>query len=210
MIEGWDEKLLDQRNLREVFLISNKIIPKSAGNRIFVTSITLVALFSYLASWYVNIFNIQNSYKIVHNALDIGFVLSISVLGFLVAGFSIFASITKPKLFILLAKLPYKKSDISNFQYVFFIFLNVFSVYIILLTISLFLKIGFSENSPLTMISYEIYNKLPNVCMLVNAIVFTVLIGLIAEAIVRLKSFTWNLYQAVILVIATDNHLKDG
>ncbi|MEM9014570.1 MAG: hypothetical protein AAGB02_05625 [Pseudomonadota bacterium] len=201
----WQNRLLEQKSLFHVFWVANRTIPKSRGNRIAVYACSAIVLISTLFGWYHGVYDVNQSYGLIHTIADIGLMLSVSILGFLVAGFSIFAGITKPEVFILLAKIDYKKPEISNFQYVFFIFLNVFTVYVLLLVACMIISIGFDKNSPTTHLSQLAYSINPNVCMTVNVAALFFMVGLLAESIVRVKSFIWNLYQAVIMVITTED-----
>lgn len=209
-IDDWSKKLDEQSSLLSVFLESEKSIPKSKGNRTTVFLVFLLSTILVIVGSIFGDYGISESYDLIHQVSNLGFQFSIGILGFLVAGFSVFASITRPQLFILLAKIKYDETNITRFQYIFFIFLNVFTIYLILLSTSLSVSIFFSNSSPLYYLGAILSEKYPRTCMCINGIGLVLIISLLTEAIVRLKSFIWNLYQAIIVVIATEEILDEA
>ena len=169
----------------------------------------LAQLVAYLLPNHV--YDIDHTADFVHSVSDVSLVFSLSVLGFLIAGFSIFASITKVDLFITLASIPYKRNEtetgLNRLQFIFFNFMNVFSVYFILLAMALFVRLGYSEGSPLSIFGSFLASEYPNACMVVNIIASSVFLIILTEALLRLKSFIWNLYQSVLLVIVTSDEI---
>ena len=87
------------------------------------------------------------------HAAQQGFLLAVGILGFLIAGFSIFASITRADLFIALANIPYEETEINSLQFVFFNFINVFIVYLGLLVYSLIVILALDDHSPVVLLA---------------------------------------------------------
>lgn len=63
---------------------------------------------------HLTIFPMDALGKLIGQVSDIGFTLTTAILGFLIAGISIFSTITWPEIFAALAKLDHKGSGISR------------------------------------------------------------------------------------------------
>ncbi|KZY29068.1 hypothetical protein A3731_26920 [Roseovarius sp. HI0049] len=140
---------------------------------------------------------------------EIGFALTTAILGFLIAGFSIFASITRPAIFAGLAKLEHKDSGLSRLQFIFFNFLLVFIHYLTFLGASIFLKLTL----PMAPEVVELIRHKTGVSAVYVWSAATVLAALLliwlTFLMMLLKSFIWNIYQAVLVVIVTGDQLAE-
>lgn len=213
MSRDWKRELFKQKSLWQVYWVSLRILPRSRGNTRIVLGILLLVASTQLVAYFLpdRLYRIEHTAEFVHSVSDASFVFALSVLGFLIAGFSIFASITRVELFIALANIPYRKHDIetglNRLQFIFFNFINVFSVYFVLLAMTLFLGVGYSNGSPLRTFGSLLALKYPDLCMVVNIVASSAFLVVLAEAVLRLKSFIWNLYQSVLLVIVTSDEI---
>lgn len=211
MSSEWRKEIFKQKSLWQVYRLSRQTIPRGRGNRVvFLTCLSLLAPLSAWIAWKgPRYFSLNETAEWVLLLADTGFVFSIGILGFLIAGFSIFASITKPELFIALAQIPYKDGKINRLQFVFFNFLNVFSVYLALLAASVVVQLFFSQPSPVTLLGQYIMSKYPVLGFATNGIAFAGFALLFVDAFLRLKSFIWNLYQTVLVSIATEHEMSE-
>lgn len=213
MKRDWKKELFKQKSLLQIFLDSSRFLPRNPSNTRIVLGILLFTAAAQLTAYLLpdRIYGIEHTAEFVHSVSDVSLVFALSVLGFLIAGFSIFASITKVELFIALASVPYKKNEtetgLNRLQFIFFNFINVFSVYFVLLAMALFVSLGYSNGSPLSTFGSLLASKYPNACMLVNIAASSVYLMVLTEAVLRLKSFIWNLYQSVLLVIVTSDEI---
>ena len=123
--------------------------------------------------------------------------ISTAILGFLVAGFSIFISMAKKENLKTLAMVRYKDTQLSHFKHIMFNFLNVFSIYLVALSISLAIFVVV----PLGKIPAFPFQLDDSVVILLNSFVLCFQVLLAIYSIVRLKSFIWNMYQALIIEI---------
>lgn len=145
---------------------------------------------------------------IVLQVAETGFTFTTAILGFLITGFSVFSSITRPEIFAALAKLPHTDGDISRLKFIFFNFLLVFIHYVAFLGLSIAVIIVASGlPSP---VAHIIRLKICGwdgaiYCLIVFAT--SVTIGWLAFLVMLLKSFIWNIYQAVLVVITTGDLL---
>ncbi len=211
MSGDWKNDIFTQKGLWDVYLLSREVLPKSKFNKIVirVSALIFVSLFIWSILEGKSIYTASEAVSVVRVLAEQCFVLSLGILGFLIAGFAIFASVTKTELFITLANIRYQETKINRLQFVFFNFLNVFTVYIGLLSASLFVLIALAEHSPLIKFAYPLVKTAPALTIGANFIVIGVLGVWLVSAIVKLKSFIWNLYQTVLVSIATEAELKD-
>jgi len=77
-----------------------------------------------------------------------------------------------------------------------------------LLSVSACISIGFTENSPLHFISTFLADHFIDWFIPINLLVFSFISVVLVDALLKLKSFVWNLYQFVILTIATEAEKK--
>lgn len=211
MPDDWKTKIFEEKSLWEVYRLSHSLIPKPKSNRVifWLSALIFLGLFIWSIVEGAQHYTAKQAFDFMHHIANQSLILSIGILGFLITGFAIFASLTNISLFIALANIRHKNTNINRLQFVFFNFLNIFTVYIGLLSFCLFIIIGLSENSPLTRLSYLAIARWPTSG--IPAIFFVVgILGIwLISAIVKLKSFIWNLYQIVLISIATEAELRE-
>lgn len=207
---NWQERATKEKNLGEVYWKARKI---GSTRRNFYVAMVVLVLFGFLAAvdWYfdVKVLTLSALHTLVNQIAEIGFLLTTSILGFLIAGFSIFASITRPDIFAGLAKLDHKDTGLSRLQFIFFNFLLVFIHYLAFLAMSIVLKLGLPLAPALV---DAVSSNLASTSALIwwSAVGFiAVLLGWLTFLIMLLKSFIWNIYQAVLVVIVTGDAIAD-
>jgi hypothetical protein len=150
--------------------------------------------------------------------LKLGISLVPSILGFLIAGFTVFVTITKPGVFSAMAKKEYAKSGQSYLKYNLSAFMLAFSHYVAYLGLCVFLVYFGQPNGPLIQIakwlsslgtcnSSASYNALVSACAVAFACWTWYLVML-------LKSFIYNVYQVVVTSVRweleDEGRLKTG
>lgn len=130
--------------------------------------------------------------------------VSVAILGFLIAGFSIFATMTRPSLFRYMSRYKAEGRPISDFKFVFYNFLYIFVHYLILLSVSIFLSFMMVERSPVWLLFKSIYQTAPSIIDLITVFVAVLFCIYVLYCILLLKSFLWNLYQTLIFAIFVD------
>ncbi|MEA3010184.1 MAG: hypothetical protein QOJ91_1876 [Sphingomonadales bacterium] len=191
MIIDWKTELISERSLQEAFAVSTGL-PKSKFNRkVYITALSAIGV---IAAWWIYLRDVEQSAAAAVAAADIAFDLSVQILGFLIGGFAIFATVTDQRLMVRLAQTPMAGSTLSVFKYVFFNFLSVFYIYVITLACGVGVKLLDQVN--LVHIDVLLPAELASLLLAItNAGVFALLSFLIVLAVVRLKSFIWNIYQ---------------
>jgi hypothetical protein len=79
---------------------------------------------------------------------SMGSIFASTLLGFLVAGFAIFATISKPTLFVDLAQFNYPGSRLTALEYIFFSFVNIFVHYMSFLILAVAVRVSFWNEWP--------------------------------------------------------------
>jgi hypothetical protein len=200
----WREETTSENSLLEIYWKARKIA-SSRFNLYFSICLSLI----FFAIVYIDhrlklpFFSISVVVDMIEKIGVLGFSFTTSILGFLIAGFSIFASITRPEIFVGLAKLNHEVYNISRLKFIFFNFLFVFIHYLAFLIVSFFIHLFFP-----VILSF-IFNDntqqiIPPVFLWwVGAVPLTFIVGWFIFLLLLLKSFIWNIYQSVILIITT-------
>ncbi|MEA3004338.1 MAG: hypothetical protein QOH81_3126 [Sphingomonadales bacterium] len=204
MIENWKDDLLREKSFQEVFRAS-RALPKSKFNRFLYSLAALIGV-AAIAHW-VYERDVQHSAAAATIAMDVGFNLSVPILGFLIAGFAIITTIANPRVMVRLAQTEQPDSKISSFKDMLFNFLSVFYIYIATLTVSVIAKLLAQTHlfDPEKILSKEIAYA---VLSFANSTTFAVMGILIVFSIVRLKSFIWNIYQGFIIFLIVDDMMR--
>lgn len=210
---GWQEELLKEKSVLEVYNEAKKI----AGSDFNRTVARFFALFLAIAMLMLFAFSTpENAKKIssenwLYDWANAGIAFSTSILGFLIAGFSIFATITKNEIFVGLAQIPYvdgdKKSNISRLKFIFFNFMIAFVHYLAFLAACLFAAFLLTKSGPAALIlsdivtnkSYQSYIQAGIAWALATWFVYVLLL---------LKSFIWNLYQSILFTVTAEAELN--
>ena len=136
---------------------------------------------------------------------EIGFNSSIAILGFLIAGFTIFATLTKPSMLLTMMEHRHNETDLPYLKYNFFCFMRVFIYYIIFIIIYLSVMLFGSKDG-----LFEFFIKsLPySDCIRIFSIKFcNVIIGSsLLFLILQLKTFIFNIYSIVMNSLRWEYH----
>ena len=189
---NFDEKeLTSEKSLWDIYVLSRKI-KLSKFSEIFMSlSIMLISI----RSLFVDSSILLNE---VRKWSEIGFNSSISTLGFLITGFAIFATLTKPKMFLILMDHKHKKTDLPYLKYNLFCFVKVFIYYIfftfLYLSVILFGgKDGLFENFIVVISFDEIFPLKDFLIKAINTIIASSMLLLLLQ----LKTFIFNIYSIV-------------
>jgi hypothetical protein len=206
-IPNWQQDLGLEKRLLHVFLASANEVGKRRDVTITITLFVLLQIYIFTSAF---IGHVPLSGLLVAKwmqtlaGLMLGFVGSI--LGFLIAGFSIFATMAKPELFRTLAQIRVEGRRISEFKFIFFNFIYIFIMYVSYIFILLGILVGFTEGPVLDFIiivAIRIPVYVRKFLIYEAAIIF---ISCAAFSVLLLKSFIWNLYQSLLIVIFAPRH----
>ena len=206
----WKARLTEDRSLVQVYWKARTVASSRWNMRVSVL-FAFILLIGLIASAHCGGSSLTSSALVlgIREIADVGFNFTVAILGFLIAGFAIFSSVTKPEVFILLAKLDHRDTNISRLQFMFFNFLLVFIHFIFFLAVTMFVKVLLYPNGPLTDGARYIMSLVPTWKIYTEILVFSLFSGWLVFLLMLLKSFIWNLYQAVLVSIGVEAELKD-
>ncbi len=142
---------------------------------------------------------------------NVAFGTSISLLGFLIAGFAFFATVADKKLFCRMAEHQHEESKMSYLKYNLLIFMRVFYEYMVFSFVLLILLIITPQGSTIrtnlrTWVGEwkwpEYWNIPVSLEILLAGATFGILVGSFAYLLMQLKSFVFNIYHVVMTSVA--------
>ncbi|MBO8086985.1 MAG: hypothetical protein J7D61_13180 [Marichromatium sp.] len=186
-----DSDLTSEKSLWDVYKLSRRILPSKFQVSIVITVTVLLALNSFMLTD-------DNSVLLqdVRKWAEMGFNFSITTLGFLIAGFTIFATLSKPKMMLAMMDHINKETGLPTLKYNFFAFMKVFIAYILFsflfLTIVLFgQKDGFLGNA------IELLPHSDCIKSILIKTFYAIVGGSFVYLLLLLKSFVYNIYAIV-------------
>jgi hypothetical protein len=189
------EDLSREKNLLAIRIAARKV-PSSRFNRACVATAAALSVVYVLLTGVATPVLAQRTRELA----EMGFNFTIGILGFLIAGFTVFATITKEELFQAMAVVPHKPTGLSTLKYNLFSFMRVFIDYLCFCSYCVAVKILASPGGPLA----EIVGGLPGGAVSkgwLARIGFALTITLIVYVLVVLKSFVFNVYNFVITTV---------
>lgn len=126
-----------------------------------------------------------------------------SILGFLIAGFTIFVT-TKPEVFFIMARTPHK-TGVNYLKYNISIFILVFIHYLCFTIACMALRVFFITKGPAELFLHSLPISQEAVRVVKNAgiaVVFTIFVTWLFYILMLLKSFIFNVYHVLMTGIA--------
>ena len=160
-----------------------------------VTALVLIAMIVYLI--YGNVSHASYVIKI-RGLADTGLSFVGNMLGFLIAGFTIFATFSDKELFMFMATKKHEKYGISYLKYSFFAFMYVFIIYLLFGTFCLLIKLFADKDN----IALHVVNGIKDVSQwnkrYMSGAVHAILGTWFFYLFVILKAFIFNVYHVVV------------
>jgi hypothetical protein len=205
MIDDWRKDLLTEKSLWQVFRKSRALDKSSFNQGVYVFSFIIGII---ICAFWIIPGKINDAADAVVTTADMSFDLSVQILGFLIGGFAILTTLADQRLMINLARAPMGSSGLSVFKNVFFNFLSVFYIYVITLSLSFSIKV-FDRINIINL--YDILDRKmsDHILLLFNCLLFLIIYFMGVIAIVRIKSFIWNIYQSFLTCLIA-GHVFDA
>lgn len=184
-----------EKSLWAIFLQARRI----PTNKFNLISTICVIVASSVAVW-LSPQSIAETVHFVRDGAVLGFNASLAILGFLVAGFTIFATISNPNMLIRMGGMRHPESGLSWLKYTFFLLIRVF-IYYLSFAIFCFIVIFFGARNGLlsVMLNFSAY-PMELKFALTNAS-FVVLVSWQYFLLVQLKSFIFNIFHSVMAAL---------
>jgi hypothetical protein len=184
-----------EKSLWAIYLQARRI-PTNKFNAI---TTGIVFVLSVLTCW-LSGETVAATAKFVRENANLGFNASLAVLGFLVAGFTIFATISNPAMLIRMGGMRHADSGLSWLKYTFFVLIRTFIYYLVFAAFC-FSIISFGRSGGLAGIAA---NWSPYPAEIRFGLVKVASVAMITGQyflLMQLKSFVFNVYHAVVAAL---------
>lgn len=187
--------LTKEKRLWDIFVASSRI----RSNWFNVVSTALVFLALSTNAWFTPQ-PIAETLQVVRSFSILALSTTLSTLGFLLAGFTIFATITQPTLSLAMAELKHPESGLSWLKHNYFVFLRVFIYYLVFAVFCLIIQMfGHKGGLIPLVVSYSPYSE--HVKFAVVKIGYVIIFTGAYFLIMQLKSFIFNIYHSVMTAL---------
>ncbi len=187
--EKMDDDVLKEKTLWQIFRASQSI-PDSPFN--WVAGLCTFAIFFIYSILEKDTLRIH---AVLMQIAELGVSASVSILGFLIAGFTIFSTLAKPELVVLMARTKHS-CGLSYLKYNHFTFVRAFIYYLAFLGFALVVQIFGTIGGPFSAFT----RLLPDPEDLLywgNRAMLTLGAAFFTFVILQLKSFVFNVYHVV-------------
>jgi hypothetical protein len=192
------DDLFEEKSLFDIYWASVTRLPRTRFNVVVLWISAGLLIASGFILW-------DRPEKMVEGArslAEVGLNFGSQILGFLVGGFAIFASVSKPEFFLFLNEARHKESGLTYLKYNLFSFVKVFVPYLSLISISLVIKSAGYQGGPAGEAFSAIRGALPTIAYpLIGFSAFAIMGLSLVWCVLSLKSFIFNLYHIIATVI---------
>lgn len=129
------------------------------------------------------------------------FSFGIAQLGFLLAGFSFFATVADKEMFCRMAEKDHAQSGLSYVKYNFFVFMRVFVEYLVFSVVSLALMVILTKGIGIRESLSEALSSSPNAKHAIAASSLGLFVGGMMYLLLQLASFIFNIFHVVMTSI---------
>lgn len=161
---------------------------------------TIVFGILIIAGFFLNPFETAKAVEVLRELVKTGFEVSLNVLGFLLAGYTVFTSVCKVELFVEMAKHKKEGYEFSHLKYNMFLFMNTFISFMVFTFYCLLIMLLCNEKGIVTTCVNFMPHKESFKMVLAHVGLFTVGIGLF-YIMLSMKSLIFNIYHTVMTSI---------
>jgi hypothetical protein len=187
--------LTEEKSLWAIYLKARRI-PFNSFNILTTTAVLGLVIAQYC---FLEI-PLDEKLKIVSGFSSTAMGVVVSVLGFLLAGFTIFATISQPDMLVAMSRHRHEKSGLSYLKNNFFVFVRVFIYYLVYAVVCLLITVFGVKGGLL----HKLVSMSPISCHIEEWLVgasYVFLYGGMFFLMVQLKSFIYNVYMSVMTAI---------
>nr|WP_314432483.1 hypothetical protein [uncultured Brevundimonas sp.] len=204
-IPNWQKDVFSEKTLSAALRAALGVVgsPADVGVTIFIGAVGIALSAGSTFAWDWTAAPSVTA-KIIQNWSVIASGFASAILGFLIAGFSIFAAMTDKSLFHDLAKIKSNGRDISDFKFIFYNFLYVFIQYLLYLSLTLLICFSFVKGSPVWLIGSIINIHNPDFAKFITLCMAVFYLSYSVYTLLLLRSFIWSMYQSLLIAIFAD------
>lgn len=190
------DDLLKEKSLWAVYRLTWKL------NFPWEIALPPIALFCLLA-WFAHFSHVSTDTLVglARKVLELGISVITSLLGFLIAGFTIFATFTNPKLFVKLSTIQINGTPLTGLKTVFSVFMHSFAHYTSFLVSSIFVQIIAQPKGPLSLLIYMLSANPNQIKRCLAGIGFALISSWLLYLVLLVSRFIFNIYSACMFSI---------
>lgn len=195
------DEITQEKSLFEVYLLSFRLpIPVQILLPSILVSAAIFA-WGFGASEEVRFASIKHAKELIDFCIN----FSATIMGFLIAGFTMFATLTNPRVFVEMARRWNDAAKMSWLKITFAVFMHVFVHFCALLCAALLIKLFSFSGGPVSYVveSWFANSKVVKGCLSVFSI--AIFSGWIFYVSLMLGRFVFNIYKTSMLSIAIAN-----
>jgi len=196
-------ELFTEHSLWEIYRKSPSVFRNRFNRGVLITAAIVLTFFStiHFACHSGNELAL-NFPEVFASWANAGISFSGTILGFLVAGFAVLFTVLQPQTLTNLHRITRPGSDVCELKLLFFVFVNVFVHYVSFLFWCVVVLVCGAKNGPSDWAGRVAGSWWPPLPGLVANVVFAAWGTWFILLVLKLKSFIYNLYQALILGVA--------
>lgn len=191
--------LFKEKSLFDVYRISR--LSPANGSNVFVATVAFFVSATYSI---ISFSHPADVLTLLRQITGDAIAFAASILGFLIAGFTIFVT-SRPSIFYIMAKNEYESTGVSYLKYNLSVFLLVFIHYLLFSISCLAIRVFFATNGPASAILLSIPVS-PDTIKIIKSsgicITFPIFTAWLFYILMLLKSFIFNIYHIVLTGIA--------
>lgn len=203
------EELLAEKNLRAVFWAARRLSVSRFNQGCTAVTILLLGAYAWLTP--------EDGHAIaekVRGLADYGFGFATSILSFLIAGFTIYVTITKTELLLFLSSKRHEESGLPWIKHSTFLFLRVMAVYVLFCLLCVGVKLFGGLGGALSLLLDWSLSDPQASKRWIAKIGFVVVGAGLVHILLLLQSFIFNIYHMAMLSICWEREQasdpKDG
>ncbi|MBS0176750.1 MAG: hypothetical protein JSR64_22230 [Nitrospira sp.] len=198
-----DEELLKENDLRAVYLCARALPESKLNRRVTYAFVALLALSVCLGNQ-----TASELIALTRALVSTGLTFTISILSFLIAGFTIYLTVTNADMLVALSERRHSGSGLPWIKYIAFHFLRVMAVYIGFLLYCLAVQLFGSPNGAISNLLTVLPSGADQVRWQIAAISFVFTAGVMVNMVMLLQSFVANIYTTTMMNIVDERQRR--
>lgn len=195
------EELTQEQNLWQLYLAS-RVLKLTKGAIAARLSVPLILAFHVLRSSCVNDDSSRAAIDLARSIATDGLGFASQVIGFVLAGFTIFATMTSTKFTTALASFRHEGTKHAYLKYIYLAFMRVFAFYFFFITLCASIQILGSAQGPLSSLIGLLPLALGNALRSIVGHVGLLAVGSVFWVVViELYPFIFNVYHSVMMAV---------
>ncbi|MFJ5339583.1 hypothetical protein ACIPSD_10755 [Pectobacterium sp. CHL-2024] len=198
------KEITKEKNLWQVALLAKKITMSKLHISIIILTAALLAFNSFILD--------SKTYQLLSDIRawsNFGFNFTITTLGFLIAGFTIFATLSKPDMMIAMMLHKNAEAKIPTLKYNFMAFMKVFISFIMCAFIYLFVML-FGQANGLVGNFVKILPYTAIIKLYGTKIIYIIIGTSLMYLVLAIKTFIYNVYAIVMTSIRWEYEIKQN